>query len=380
MTVGLNQLLERIPRGPAFDFLLTQMQALGFETTGWASGKIQRTIVTLSSWVMADASEVVRQVGLFGSTLTATGSPLTELSRANFENTRHEAVRTVGPYTLANAGTTPYTIIPGQLLLGATTGPEFENTTGGTLAAGGTLTVTIRALKAGASGNVASNAITRLLTPLAGVTGNNPPPAVGVPWYTTAGADEEAPAALRLRNSSRMGTLNQIAMPGSGYEHLARSVTGIVKVTVDDQNPRGPNTLDVYIATASGPAGGGDIAAVQALVNAKRSPSCDALVLAPSTLSLNPAYIIDMRAGHNTSENQLRIGKAIDDYVSTVPIGGFKFSGESSGKMPLSELNDAITSRPGVDRVTCTSHVSDPSLTPLQLLVVGTKSLTFRTV
>lgn len=380
MTVGLDQLRERITRGQAFDFLLTQLQALGFETTGWASGKIQRSLVTLHAWVQADQSEVVRQTANFVSTSTATGSPLTELSRAHFENTRLAAVKTAGPYTLTNAGATPYTLIPGQLLFESDTGPQFRSTSGGTLAAGGTLTIQIEAVKAGAEGNVASSAIKRLLTPLAGVTGNNPAPAVGVPWYTTAGADEESPEALRARNSARMGTLNQIAMPGSGYEFLARSVAGITKVTVDDQNPRGPNTLDVYVATSSGPAGAGDVAAVQALIDTKRSPSADVLALAPSTLSLDPAFIIDVRSSYNTAATQTRIGQAIDDYVGTVPIGGFKFAQESSGKMPLSELIETITKRPGVDRVRCTSHTSDPSLTPLQLLVVGTKSLTFRSV
>jgi phage-related baseplate assembly protein len=372
VTVGIDQLRTRLTRNAAIDFLFAQLSAFGFNATGWKLDSKQHRFLRAFSTVWSDQSETVRQVSNFTLNDYATGTPLTELARSNFGNDRHPAVKTEGPYKLTNTGATPYTLTPGQLVLESIQGVQFISTTGGSLpATTGQLTVTIQALKAGALGNAPNSSITRFVTPLAGVTGTNEAGVGGAPWYTVSGADEESVPAIRERNRTRITTLNQVAMPADGYKFLAMSVPGIERVKVDDANPRGPNTIDVYIATASGPATSADIADVQALINQKKSPSANVLVLGPALLSLNPAGIVHLSPGFYTAARRAEVLQALIDFVNSLPIGGITLPPATSGVMPKSELDTAMSQIPGVVAVGLTNPAADVPLAALQLLTVG---------
>ncbi len=378
MTVNIDQLRGRVKRSDAIGFLIAQLSGLGFSATSWPLSSNQHKFVRAFSTCWSDISETVRQIADFTVNDYATGSPLTNLSRSHFGNIQHPAGRTVGPYLLTNAGAVPYTIVPGQLILESTTGVQFTNTTGGTLAAsGGTLTVTINAATAGSAGNVANDSITKMLTSLAGVTGTNSGLA-GAPWYTTAGTDEESVQATRQRNADRITTLNQISMPGSGYRLIAMSVPGIERVEVDDTNPRGPNTLDVYVATAAGPAGATDLALVQAAFATKRSPSANVLAKAPTNRSLDAVGTVYFARGFNTASRQAQVVQQMTDYVNSLPIGGIKLPPATSGVFPKSELVTAMSQIPGVAAVNLTwPNVELTPMTALELMVVGVPNLTW---
>lgn len=371
MTVGIDQLRKRITRVEAIDFVLQGLTSLGFTATSWSLDSKQYKFVRAFSTVWSDLSETTRQIVGFALNDFATGTPLTELTRSNFGNERNKAIKTVGPYKLTNAGATPYTITTGQLVMKTDAGIEFGNTTGGTLNVGGTLTVTIEAKKAGASGNVASDTIKNFITPLAGVTGTNEAGLGGLPWYTTAGADEEGVTATRKRNSLRITTLNQISLPADGYELLARSVSGIERVKVDDSNPRGPHTLDVYCATASGPAGATDLAAVQALLDAKKSPSCKPLAKAPPVLSLDPVGKIHIQSSFDSTARREEVKQAIRDFCGSFDLGGLVLPPSTTGVLPYSELVTAISDVPGVAAVRLTNPVDDLPLTLFQIVDAG---------
>lgn len=375
MTVGIEQFRQRITRSGAISFVLDQLTALGFQATSWALDSKQYKFVRAFSTVWSDQTETTRQLSGFAYNDFATGTPLTELSRSQFGNFRHQAVKTAGPYKLTNAGTTPYTLIPGQLVVETDARIQFISTTGGSLAAnGGTLTVTIEALKAGAAGNVANESIKRLVTTLAGVTGKNEAGLGGLPWYTTTGADEEPVEAVRQRNRLRITTLNQISLPADGYEFIARSVPGIVRVKVDDSNPRGPHTLDVYCATASGAAGPGDIAAVQAALNAKRSPSCDPLAKAPPTILLNPVGTVHIASAFDTPARRAEVLQALTNFCGSLKLGGKILPPSTTGVLPYSELVTAMSQVPGVESVRLTNLTSDIPLTMFQIVEPGNTS------
>jgi uncharacterized phage protein gp47/JayE len=381
MTVGVEQLRERLKRSQAIDFLLSQLGALGFNATGWKLDSNQHKFVRAFSTVWSDGSELVRQIADFSLNDYATGTPLRELSRSNYFNTQHEAVKTAGPYKLTNSAATPYTLEVGQLIVETLTGVQFGLTAipnGPNLPAGGTLVVTISALKAGAAGNVANGSITRFVTALAGVTGTNEAGPGGVPWYTTGGSDEEGVTAIRERNRDRITTLNQISMPAQGYRFIAMSVPGISRVEVDDSNPRGPGTIDVYIATAAGPAGASDILAVQAAIDAKRSPTANVLVLAPTVVNLNPTGFVHIASSFDTAARRQEVIQALTDYVNSLAIGGLKLPPATDGVMPKSELVTAMSQIPGVVAVNLTNPSVDVPLDVFDLLAAGsTSGLTF---
>jgi uncharacterized phage protein gp47/JayE len=382
VTVGVDQLRARITRVGAIDFLLQGLTSLGFTATSWALDSKQYKYVRAFSTVWSDLSEVTRQVAGFALNDFATGTPLTELSRSNFANERNAARKTTGPLKLTNNGGTPYTLLPGQVVAKTATGVEFGSTTGGSLAAsGGTLTVTIEAAKAGAAGNVANGAISSLVTGLAGVTCTNEAGPGGLPWYTTTGSDEEGVESLRQRNRLRITTLNQISLPADGYEFLARSVPGIVRVRVDDSNPRGPHTIDVYCATALGPAATVDLDAVQALLDAKRSPSALPLAVPPPVLALNPAGTVHLTSAFDSEAKREEVRQVVRDFCGSFDLGGLILPPSTTGVLPYSELVTAISQVPGVAAVRLTNPVTDLPLTLFQIVTEGDLTgLTFQTV
>lgn len=359
------------------DFVLSRLGVLGFNNNSFQAGSIQRTLMTGLSGIGADFAKLTSKLAGFGYNSYATGAPLKEYSRSSYDNEPQASQKTKGPLLLTSTAATPYTIGVGQLVAATATGIEYGNTEGGTLNAGGTLELDFEALLAGAAGNVANGAITLLKTPLAGVTVANSVISGSGVWYTTSGADPEQTQKIRTRNRTRWKTLNQIAMPGDGYAYIALSIPAITRVYVDDQNPRGPNTIDVYLATPNGPASGAEVAAVQALYNIKRSPTVNVLALAASTKTITFTGQVNIQASLNTAAKRATVLAKIDAFIRSFPIGGVILPPSTSRIIPYSELIGAITAVPGVSGVAPTSPTSDVPMNPLDLAVPGVHAITF---
>jgi uncharacterized phage protein gp47/JayE len=156
--------------------LIEGLQAIpGFPVDDWASGGVTRTIVEL---------ERVTDEDLFGSALPemlgaaaldlATSPWLTMTAAQLYTRTRINAVIAVQNLTLTCDGSHgPYTITAGQLLFQGATGHRWSNTTGGTLATSGTLTIQIMAEGPGAKFNDPAGTIKTMVIPVAGVTAVN---------------------------------------------------------------------------------------------------------------------------------------------------------------------------------------------------------------
>lgn len=375
MPVPHETLRTPITQSESLDVVLAALAALGFELTSWHSGSIQRTAFTVVAGIGADFAKLVSKLAGAPYNSYATGAPLREYSRSSYDNEPQIAQKTIGPIKLTASAAAGYTIGVGALIASTETGVEFTNTTGGVLSAGGTLSPTFTALLAGAAGNVPNLAIKVLKTPLAGVTISNIDNGSGV-WYTTSGADQDPIAKLRTRNRTRWKTLNQIAMPGDGYVYLALTIAAITRVYVDDQNPRGPNTLDVYAATANGPASGAEIAALQALFNIKKPPSVSVLAKAPTNKTVTVTGQVNVAAALNTPAKLAAIKAKIDQFIQSFPIGGVILPPSTSRIIPHSELIGAITAVPGVVGVTLTSPTTDIAMTPVDLAIPGVNVIT----
>jgi uncharacterized phage protein gp47/JayE len=321
-------------------------------------------------------SDLVTQIANYCYNRYATGAGLREYSRSSYANEPKPAQQTKGPATLTSKSTSAYVIQVGQLIASTDNDVDFTNTSSGTLAAGGTLELQWQAVLAGAAGNVPNDAIRRLKTPLAGVTVANPAGPSGI-WYTTSGADPEPAPTMRERNRTKWGTLNQVSMPSDGYRNLALSVPAVTRVYVDDLNPRGPNTLDVYMATSTGPAGPTELAAAQALFDVKRSPDARPLALAPTPLTQSVLGVVHIARALNTAAKQAEVLKAIDDFLRSVPIGGTVLPPATNGVIPYSELLSAVSTLRGVVGFRPTSISTDVPLLPNQIVVPGVHTLSF---
>ncbi len=161
--------------------LIAKLQAKDLPTTDWGSGTPERTMYEMSADVLFDLfSELLPQIVRGGLVELATGDWLSLLGEQNYQLTRNAAVTTEGTIRLTSAaGSGPYTITAYQLWATDSTGKRFNNTAGGVLGAGpATLDLAWRGESTGTAYNVAAGTITTLVTPLPGVTVNNPAGAV----------------------------------------------------------------------------------------------------------------------------------------------------------------------------------------------------------
>lgn len=381
MSLSFEQLSDPITRDEALESLRTVLEDLGFQAKSWQSGSVQLTILYLGAEIFSKLSDMVAALlkGAFNSTSTATF--LTKFSDSHYANTRQAAVTTQGTckLTLA-AGFGPYTIAVSQLI--ATDGTRtFRNTTGGTLSAGTTpLGLTFEAEVAGADSNVANNTITQLVTPLAGVTVNNPSPSGSTPWITRSGVDVETDAKLQTRNRTKWPTLS-IEYPAQGYENVALEVANVTRAKVDDTNPRGPGTVDVYCAGATGTAASGDVTAVQAKLDARRAVTADVDAIAAPELLISFTGTIYVEAAKNTVAKQTEIQAALAAYINGLDIGGTILPPATSGAALRSEMIAALTGVDGVVSVSLTAPAADVAMTAFQVAKVnGTPPFTFTSV
>jgi uncharacterized phage protein gp47/JayE len=377
--LSLETLRRPITRSQAITWLTDSVLIpLGFDTTSWADGSTQKNVLYLLATCAADMSEAIKLLAEFGVNDYSRGVALKEYSRSRFDNTQIEAVAAVGPMILTNVGSVPYTIVPGQLLAATTTGVQFRNTTGGTLSAGSlatpaTLSLTFTAVKRGGS-NVGSNTVTQLLTPLAGVTITNP----GSPWYTTSSADQESDASLRLRNSTKWSRLT-VELVAESYEAIAREA-GAVKVKVNDQNPRGPGTIDVYCTASSAILGTDDMEAIQ-LAMSERAFQTDSewahpwpndtsrvAVKHPSTHDLAIVGTVYHDANLTSAAVQAACIQALQDWLDSTPIGGWSYASGVENVVLVSDVNDVLRAVQGVRTVVLTTPAATVSINTLALV------------
>lgn len=163
--------------------MLATLAAYGLPTSDWASGGVERTILEGDSQAMGDLAQAIVAITNGGFVSTSAGDWLTLLAAQLYELTRTAATFTQGNMTLTcAAGAGPYTISIGQLWAVGAGGNRYTNLTGGVLNAGpSTLVLSWQSESPNNSTAIpplnysdASATIIKLITPLPGVTINNP--------------------------------------------------------------------------------------------------------------------------------------------------------------------------------------------------------------
>lgn len=383
--LSLASLRKPLTKAQALERVTNLFTALGFETTSWADGSIQKTFLMTLALVVSDLSEVAKNLAEFGFNSYSKGVPLTEFSRSRFDNERVAAVAAKGPMVLTSTASIAYPIQVGQLIASTATGIEFRNTTGGTLSAGSvaspsTLTLTFEAVKRGASGNVASSAVNKLVTPLAGVTIAN---SSGSPWYTTAGADEESNASLQARNRTKWANLTVEAVAET-YEAVARAA-GATKVNVHDSNPRGAGTVDIYCAADAALLGTSTMEAIQAAFAARAfqtdatwpaGASSRSAAQHPPTSALDVVATLYHDSGTAGATISARALTALRDFLAETPIGGWDYSPGPANVVLREDLINVLRNVEGVTTVVLTTPSATVAVGTLALVVEGTFTLT----
>ncbi|MBA2724295.1 MAG: baseplate J/gp47 family protein [Methylibium sp.] len=389
--LSVDQLRTVPTRTQMLNFCLSKLGTLGFNVTAWQSGSPQRTLLLGISWVASDFAEVAKQIVEVAFNSTSTGAALEELSISRFGNTPKVGVKTLGWYRLTNVGATPHTLAVGQLLFATPNGIEFRLQAlplGATVASGGgTLDVMIEAVKSGIAGNVAANTITQFKTPLAGVTGTNLVK-VGTTWYTVSGEDPESDVALRLRNSTRPATQSVERIRDSLVQFALQASDSVRRAEVDDNNPRGEGTADIYIGGDAGPVGADVVALVQDYMAVRffrtdTYPINETIsrvkVASVTGVSVDVTGTVYYASSYQVATVQAGVNAAIAAFMRNTPVGGYPYPAPGN-KVPIDELREAIRSVLGVKTVVLSAPAGDTDLTTFQVPILGTTTLTYSPV
>lgn len=377
MTTSLSITSAATPltRAEALEFIIDDLKSKGFTVDEWQDGEIQKSLVYAFASMFADLSQTQRATAAFGSSETATGVPLTLLSKSRFDNTRDEGRRTRGYLQFTNATPTLYTGSEGALLARSDNGVEFRCVEAWSIAGNTTTPVLFEATLAGAIGNVASGTIRTLTTPLAGVTITNS----GSPWYTISGQDPESDTALKARNATKWSRLS-VELIASAYESIAREF-GARKVTIDQTNPRGPGTLDVYCAADNALLSSGELTAIQEALASRTWQTGAAwpalstdrcAVKSPSTYGLDVTAILYHDGSANNTTVIARASAALTRFLASTPIGGWDYSPGPANVILVSDLHEILQAVEGVVTVALTTPATTLSVPVNRLVVEGT--------
>lgn len=350
----LSELLVAKTSATVLAELLIKLAAKEFPVDDWFSGSVQRTLVEIDAEVIAEAFSLIPLIAAGGLLDLAEGAWLDLLAKSQYNLTRNPSVYTLGTITLTCAeGFGPVTIEPGDLILATAAGKQFRNTDGGTIADDGTLALAIKAESPGSAYNVATATITKLLTPLPGVTASNPSN-----WITTAGVNVETDALLRARCRARWGDLT--GSTATAYEYWARSGSpSVTKVLILDQHPRGEGTVDVII-WGEGGLGEGVVDTVDAYVQV-RIPLCsDVQVYSAEELIVTVTATITVKASYRT----LAEAKVLENLTQ------LQIDTAIAGTLRDEFLTTALASPAGITEVDMSSPVGDTVLGAIEAVTI----------
>lgn len=352
MTTSLADLLETPTAADVKATTLGLLETVGFPTSSWKPTSVPIRLIDAFSEVVADVSLSIAAIARAGFSELAESEWLSLRSSDSYQNTREPAVATVGTITLTDGGGGPYVIAVGSLIAVSDSGYRYRNSTGGTLALNDTLDLEFTAEAVGEAYNVAGSTVTELSTPLAGVTIS-----AASDWITTAGSDGETDARLRERNRTKWATL-ATGSPASAYVNwILDAAPNITKVSVRDDNPLGQQSVQVVVATSTGPASAADVALAQAAIDAKRPVGTLLEAVSAAAVTVTVTGTVYARAAQLVAAQAAAIA-GFAALTEELEIGDTVY---------LSRIIDTIHATSGVRNVVLTAPAGNTSLTATQV-------------
>lgn len=343
MPTSLDDLISPENEDESLSYYLTELANVGFPTTAWQTGSVAYTIIRILAKKTVDLVALVSAVAKGGLLDLATGSWLTLLATSFYQINRYAATFSKGKIRLSiTVGNPGQTIQPGQIWVKTSIGNKRFNSINVspvTITSGGSVVVDFKAESPGTSYNVAISTGLLLVTPLPGLIAEFESVGDGT-WLTVQGADEEKDPEVRTRCRSRWATIG-IEKIKDAYVHLATNTPGLGtqpdRVMIDDQNPRGPNTIDIWLAGPSGPLPSSDVLLIRDYVIARKSPCSDIEVNAAI-----PRNVVVNANVFYSGEFKNAVAESVDNLralIQSLPLGG---------KLLLAQTIEEIMSPVGV--------------------------------
>lgn len=344
MSIALSDLQKPLTRESVRAVLLELLGCLGFPVDSWQDEGNARSLVEMAAALGAEQSKPVAALARMAVITSAEADYLDAVVKSYYDETRAAAVATVLPVRFVKPAAGSTTFAAGKITVQASNGRTLHNANSVTINQGTTDGQSFVADLAGSLGNVGAQQFV-LVTPIAGVT------AFFDGTLTTAGADAESDGALRSRAIAKWGAL-RVEKVQLGLESLARNAApNVLLVAVDDDNPRGPGTVDVYLAGEDSTAGSGDVATVQAALDGALfgtgSSVAAGLAIAAPTTTQNVAATVYIR-GRTAAAVSTDLAAAWTAFVRSIPLGGFDLTPGPTNALLKGQIIEALGAVDGV--------------------------------
>ena len=236
---------------------------------------------------------------------------------------------------------------------------RFETTQAVTLSAGELeVEAPVRALEAGAAGNVAAGTIVSMAVAPMGISAcTNPQPCTG-------GADGEEDEQLRQRILDTFRRLPNGAN-AAFYEQGALSFDQVA-AAVAIPRPRGVGSVDVVVSTLSGTPDQALLAELQDYFEQRREIAVDVQVRAPQIQQVNVSVQVAAKGGWGSQQVKTQVEQALKNW----------FDGKLLGQdILLAQLGHLIYSCEGVENYVILSPAADLEVDADVLPVLGSLSV-----
>ena len=365
MPVSVTTLDALLQTPSAADFrasILSTLEDLGFPVTSWETDGVAYQMISVFAEQLATVSLVQRGIAsggfldLAAALRNEDGTDSTPwldlLSTYLYATPRIEASFASGDYEISNGNAFAVVLQPGDVRAVSAEGYTYTSATGGSVPAGGTLTVTLTADQPGVTGTAAPGTIVIQDGP-SGLSGTN--------LGTIVGLGQESNVALAARCRAKLASLSPNGSAAAYGYFAPQAVTtfggyplGVTRIGLRvghydfgyEPSPPYPGEVYLYAATASGPLGGGasppaNIGACSDLWRYLMQwcvPDAVRLRVIPAVIQAIPvqATIYVSSPGITVDD----VYEAIASYFATIPVGGVVLG--SVGVVPFSGIIDAI--------------------------------------
>ena len=369
MPLNLSDLQTPLTKEAVRTILEELLTDAGMPVDAWQDEGAARAFLEGASGLGAELSQRIAELSKAGYLSTSEADFLTARVKSEFDEDRNAAVASVFDTSFANSSATTYgPFAAGGIIVRSSDGQVFESTGAETITAGTTTTVELKAQVAGAAGNIDAQTL-QLVTSMAGVT-------VGFGGsFTTAGAEAERDPQLQERARTKWATL-RVSKVSDGIRNLVRSVAPAVHgIAIDDDNPRGAGTVDVYLAAETATAGSGDVTLAQAALDDAflGNGSVDQRVkaFAAPTAALNVGGTLYV-SGTTSTQALANALAAWQDFLLTVPVGGFNLSPGPTNTVLRGQIIKALAAAAGVDSIDLTTPSTDQTISADTKVIEGT--------
>lgn len=354
MTISIDDILTPMSLTACETSIYTVLGWLGVPTTGWKPGGVARAIVTMVATMQQAASEMVSNIGRSAFFSSASGDWLSMVAQQTYGVNRIEATFADGTVLLTNSGGGDYSSPPlgvGEVIVSCSnSGKTYVNTSEISLGPATSATGTFRAEDSGAASNALPGEIDTMQTALVGVTCSN--------TTTFVAADEQSDESLRSTIESKIDSLSPCS-PAQAYNYAMLHATradgtslGVTRSTTVGGSTTG--AVYVYVASAAGGTYTGDsedpstdlgrLTQIAQETVAPIGPSVFVKSAINQPIDVVYAAYSTVSSSYSATASTGLISSAVEEFLSSMSIGGRVIPGDTVGRLYRDELTAAIRS------------------------------------